>query len=150
MATRLAEPCAVRDGGREAKNSPGDRPGVPVRDVLGTARERLCAALDEVLDAARDGRGREVVGPLLDGAVATIKIYFTREEQALERAGCPRFAAHRREHEELVRLVIQLRYRFEATGGSGVGVEPLGALRARVLAHLEHADHQDLAARAMS
>ncbi len=59
--------------------------------------------LNELHDAMKSGRGKDIVGKVLDELVDYTRVHFSSEEKLMEANGYPLFEGHKRLHEDMVR-----------------------------------------------
>ncbi|MDR3412905.1 MAG: bacteriohemerythrin [Formivibrio sp.] len=71
----------------------------------------LAASLNE---AMRAGKGKDVVGQILDDLIKSTESHFEREEGFMREINYVDFQSHKAEHERLVKEVKDLQARFEA------------------------------------
>lgn len=75
---------------------------------------KLVALVNELYEAMSAGKGKQVVGKVLNDLIAYTDTHFKAEEAMMEKAGypAPNFLAHKKEHEALVSKVSDLCTRF--------------------------------------
>lgn len=88
-----------------------DRLGVGVPDLDGQ-HMLLVELVGEVHAAMSAGRGRAALEGLLLGLVEAARDHFLTEEMHLARAGYPDLAAHKTQHDGLLRRLEELHDRF--------------------------------------
>ncbi len=101
--------------------------------------QALIGMLNDLHTAMSEGRGREVLGAILDGLVQYTATHFADEERLMAQHGYPELSAHREEHRRLVERVqgFQAHYR---TGRAGLSVELMVFLKDWLVQHIQGAD----------
>jgi len=103
--------------------------------------QRLIGYLNEMHEAMLSGRGKEVVGEILDKLCAYAKEHFTREEALWKKAKYAGFAEHKKEHEECLNRVGELRACF-ATSGVSLAVDVMSFMHTWLKAHTLKSDKE--------
>jgi len=86
---------------------------VGIRDIDAQHR-RLFDLANQLADAIRVGKGREITGEVLTDLLRYTQTHFSFEEQLMRQYGYPAAAEHRQRHQDLVQQVIEFRRRFKA------------------------------------
>lgn len=61
--------------------------------------KKLVALINELYDAMKQGKGKEVIDKALDELVKYAGYHFSTEETLMTKYGYPELASHKREHE---------------------------------------------------
>ena len=69
-------------------------------DTIDNQHQQLIAAVNELFDAHRSGKGRKEVERTMDFLVAYTVKHFSEEQQLQEKAEYPHYPAHRKIHDE--------------------------------------------------
>jgi len=101
--------------------------------------KRLIALVNEVHDAMLTGKGRAVVGDVLDELIEYTEKHFTIEEDTLTKHEFPECVAHRAEHQKLLATARELQEKHKA-GSLAVTVEVLEFLKQWVTEHIKKCD----------
>lgn len=88
--------------------SPAMSVGVPRLD----RDHRVLVGFLNRLAAGKGADRLTLIAEVLRGLIAYTRFHFEREEQVMEACGYPETAAHRREHHDLTREVLDLEKRF--------------------------------------
>ena len=67
---------------------------------------KLMGMLTQLSEAMRVGKGKDAVGAILTSLIAYTRSHFDAEERALSKYGYPELAAHKQEHDNLTRKVL--------------------------------------------
>jgi hemerythrin len=67
--------------------------------------KQLMGYLNQLFDAMMEGKGGDVVTPILDSLVSYTREHFALEEGYFARCGYPDAAAHKEEHQKLIAQV---------------------------------------------
>jgi len=85
--------------------------------TIGTFDEqhkKLFAMVNELSQAMQHKRSKEAIGSVLGRLIEYTGSHFAAEEEAFRKAGYPEEAAHVRQHQELVRQVLELQEKFKS------------------------------------
>ena len=70
--------------------------------------KKLIGMVNGLDEAMRKGKGREVVGRVLDGLVEYTKVHFADEERLMKENDYPEYGGHKQKHDDLTRQVLKL------------------------------------------
>ena len=101
---------------------------------------KLVTLLNQLHDGMMAGKGKEVVGPVLMGLIDYTATHFKHEEDLFTRTGYPETEAHKREHAELVRRVLQIQQTYEEKGPSVLTIQVMNFLKDWLTHHILGAD----------
>jgi hemerythrin len=101
---------------------------------------RLIGLLNQLYDAVQARKGGEHLRPILDGLVRYVKGHFAREEQIMTLHGYPDRAAHKAEHDEFARRVLDVCARQETGKASVLSAELLNVLASWLVTHIQGSD----------
>src|SRR4051794_35003410 len=76
--------------------------------------QSLFAIGRELYAAMSEGQGRAVIGRILERLVQYTTVHFAHEERLMKLHGYPDFAAHKAQHDALVKQVLALQTEFQA------------------------------------
>jgi hemerythrin len=102
--------------------------------ALDDDHKRLIDLLNKLHDGMKSGRGKEVVGKVLDDLVSYTKYHFAREEEFFDKTGYPG-DDHKKEHKELVDQAVKLQSRYKS-GESVLSIETLDFLKNWLNGHI--------------
>ncbi len=91
--------------------------------------------------ATSEGRGREVVGPILEELIAYTDAHLRREEQEMARVRFPTLEEHLRWHRKFIADLNDLRRRYEA-GSVTVAAQLSMVLRDWLSLHIRRSDRE--------
>ena len=75
--------------------------------------KKLVKMVNDLHDAMKVGKGSEVLGKILDGLISYTTSHFADEERLMGTHAYPVIAAHKAEHEKLVKQVLELQQKFK-------------------------------------
>ena len=87
--------------------------------------QKLIGLVNDLYSAMLEGRGKDVIGQVLDGMAVYTMSHFVNEERLMRIHSFPGYQAHKAEHENLVKRVKQLQEEFR----SGKGVISMEVMR---------------------
>jgi hemerythrin len=99
----------------------------------------LIGLINDLNEAMREGRGKRIVGEIIDGLVAYTATHFATEEEYLRRHGYPGADDHAREHREFNVRVAGFRKGFEE-GRLGLTVSVMNFLGVWLRDHILGSD----------
>lgn len=91
--------------------------------------------------ATSQGRGHEVVGPLLEAIIRDTRSHIHHEEQQMEALGYPHLAEHRQGHQRFMADLENLRVRYQA-GAITVAAQLSWLLRDWLSVHIHRLDKE--------
>jgi hemerythrin len=94
-----------------------DSYSIGVAEIDGQHR-RLFRLADELHSAMNSGKGNTVVEPVLHNLIDYTKTHFAAEERMMQRCNFPEYVAHKAQHDEMTKKVLQLQSHLRA--GKGV------------------------------
>jgi hemerythrin len=74
--------------------------------------QKLISMINQLNDAMRQGKGKEVAGKIVDGLVSYTQVHFAAEEKYFSKFGYPETEKHVREHREFARKAAEFRNDF--------------------------------------
>lgn len=69
---------------------------------------KLVDLINELFDAMSSGKGKDVIGKILDGLTEYTKTHFASEERMMQRHNYPELSMQQSEHTKLTRQVMDL------------------------------------------
>ena len=73
----------------------------------------LVEMVNEMHDAMTQGKGKEVLGPILEELIQYTKTHFANEERLMEKYDYPDFAPHRNKHKKMTAKVLSLQEDYQ-------------------------------------
>ena len=101
--------------------------------------QSLFAIGRELFMAMSEGQGRAVLGRILDRLVHYTTVHFAHEERLMKLHQYPDFAAHKAQHDALVKQVLTLQSEFRA-GRVTMAVQVLQFLKDWLDKHIRQSD----------
>jgi hemerythrin len=108
--------------------------------VLDDDHKKLVGMINELYDAVQAGRGKESLGKILDGLIEYVKTHFAREEQFFAQTNYPDTAAHKKEHDELTKQVLEVQKKYKAGANGTLSLELMNFLKNWLVDHLQASD----------
>ena len=99
----------------------------------------LIEVTDQLFEAMKVGKGREVIGKILSSLIEYTLTHFTYEEKLQQTAGYPAYQEHHKIHEELVRQVKEFNDKFQS-GNTMLTVELMNFLKTWLMNHIKGDD----------
>ncbi len=101
--------------------------------------KQLFETAEELYQAMSTGRGKDVIGGVLDKLLKYTQVHFAAEERAMNRFLYPEFEEHKHEHELLLQQVNDFRDRFVA-GNTMLSLEVMKFLKDWLTHHINNTD----------
>jgi hemerythrin len=98
--------------------------------------------INELHEGLKAGHGKEALGHVLDELVAYTKMHFAREEQYFAKTGYPGAAAHKKEHDELTRQVLEVQAKFKKGAVTSLSFEVMDFLKDWLTKHIQGSDQK--------
>jgi hemerythrin-like metal-binding protein len=113
--------------------------------VLGIAsidaqHKRLVEMINDLYDGFVTGKAREAVGRVLDGLVDYTATHFKHEEVIFDQTVYPDRIGHKRQHEDLVRQVMEIQAKFKASRDSVLSQDVMMFLKNWLTNHILGSD----------
>ncbi|MFP4363475.1 MAG: bacteriohemerythrin [Spirochaetia bacterium] len=109
--------------------------------VFDNQHKKLIEQVNKMYDAMKAGKGRSVLGEVLDELISYTDSHFKTEEEFFERYGYPDAGLHSGQHKQLMEKVYELQDKY-AGGNTLISVELLEFLRNWVENHIQSTDKQ--------
>jgi hemerythrin len=113
---------------------------IGVEEIDAQHRE-VVRLINELGEAMRLGKSREVLGKVLEGLVAYTHVHFATEEAYFRKFGYEGRAEHEKEHAEFVEKVADFKKRFEE-GQVGLSIRMMGFLSDWLVSHIQGSDQE--------
>jgi hemerythrin-like metal-binding protein len=103
--------------------------------------KKLIAMIDELREAMREGRGKEIIEKILRETADYTVFHFRNEEQAMKRFSYPGLERHKAQHDEFVAKAVDLKESHEQ-GRVALSVSVLNFLNSWVSDHIQKTDKE--------
>ena len=104
--------------------------------------QKLVGMVNELFDGMQAGKGKETLGPVLDGLIAYTGTHFKDEERLMQQHGYPKLAAHQKEHADLVAKVVEVQQKYHAGASALLGMEVMNFLKNWLINHIQGTDKE--------
>ncbi len=101
--------------------------------------QRLVKMINELNDAMRIGKSKEILGNIVKGLIAYVRVHFSTEEKYFAQFQYPETAAHQQEHETFSRKVDDFAKKFQK-GQLGLSIELMDFLSDWLGKHIQGSD----------
>jgi hemerythrin len=106
---------------------------------IDTQHQKLVNMINELHDAMRSGKGKDVLGKIITGLISYTDSHFKVEEKYFAQFRYPDAASHIKEHTAFVKKVSDFQHDFEA-GRLTVSIDTLYFLRDWLQGHIKGTD----------
>jgi hemerythrin len=103
--------------------------------------KELVDLINRLFDAMSLGKGREVLESVFDQLRKYTHVHFQTEERLMVIYGYPNYEEHKKEHEELINQINELKDKFKA-GDRKITIEVVDFLKEWLLNHIKKEDQQ--------
>ncbi len=110
--------------------------------VLDDDHKKLVGMLNELHAGLKVGHGKEALGTVLDGLVSYTQIHFKREEQYFAATGYADGAAHKQEHDNLTKQVLDVQAKYKSGAVSSLSIEVMDFLKDWLTVHIQGSDQK--------
>ena len=81
---------------------------------LDAQHKKLFVLINELDDAMREGKGREVLGKVMMGLISYTNTHFSNEEKYFDQFKYPDASSHKQEHSLFIKKINEFKSQFEA------------------------------------
>lgn len=110
-------------------------------DEIDKQHQKLIAMINQLNDAMRQGKGKEVVGKIIDGLVSYTQVHFAVEEKYFAQFGYPDAGNHVKEHTTFVKKAAEFQSDF-ANGKLTLSVQIINFLSDWLKHHIQGTDRK--------
>lgn len=104
--------------------------------------KKLVSLLNQLHDGMMNGKGKLILGGVLQGLVEYTTVHFKYEEDLFARTGYAEGAVHKAHHDELVRRVLDVRKQYESNGPAALTIPVMNFLKDWLTAHIQGEDRK--------
>ena len=108
--------------------------------VIDADHKKLVGMVNELYDAMQAGHGKEALGKILDGLISYTGMHFAREEKFFAETAYPESVAHKKEHDDLVKQVLDVQAKYKAGGTGTLSLEVMNFLKNWLVKHIQGSD----------
>ncbi|MFY9644458.1 MAG: bacteriohemerythrin [Terriglobales bacterium] len=109
-------------------------------NVIDDDHKKLVSLVNELYDGITAGKGKEALGKILDRLVDYTKVHFDREEQFFARTAYPAAAAHKQEHTDLTKQVLDVQAKYKRGEVLTLSLEVMNFLKNWLVNHIQGSD----------
>jgi hemerythrin len=109
-------------------------------ELIDSDHKKLVAMVNELYDAVKAAKGKEVLGKVLDGLVSYTKTHFGHEEVEMAKFKYPKSPDHIKEHTKLTSQVLDVQAKYKAGNSAVLSMEVMAFLRDWLLKHIQASD----------
>lgn len=80
---------------------------------IDTQHQKLITMMNDMNEAMAKGKGKDVVGPIIDGMISYTKIHFSKEEMLFDKHNYPDAPGHKQQHAAFVKKVTEFRDSYQ-------------------------------------
>jgi hemerythrin len=102
--------------------------------------KKLVGMLNELFDGMMAGKGKDVLGKVLDGLIEYTKSHFANEERLMVTYGYPELATHKFEHDSLAKQVLEVQRKYKEGGSAVLSMDVLNFLKGWLEKHIQGSD----------
>jgi hemerythrin len=115
-----------------------DTLSVKVREI-DSQHQRLVKLINDLDDAMRVGKGREVMGKIVSELASYTRVHFSTEEKYFDKFGYPEAPGHRAEHQKFIEEVARFKGDFDS-GRIGLTIKVMNFLSDWLTKHIQGTD----------
>jgi len=106
---------------------------------IDTQHKKLVAMINELYDAMKVGKGKEITGKILNSFISYTATHFQQEEKYFDKFGYPDKENHKKEHVAFVKKVTEFKEGFE-TGKVTLTIDVMNFLSDWLFKHIKITD----------
>jgi hemerythrin-like metal-binding protein len=110
--------------------------------VIDEDHKKLVAMINELYDGIREGHGREALGGIFDRLIDYTRYHFAREEKLFDETAYSGAKKHKKEHGDLIRVVLKAREEFQSSQVIAPSLEMMGVLKDWLFDHILGSDQK--------
>jgi hemerythrin len=103
--------------------------------TIDSQHKKLIDLLNQIYDASRVGKGKEILGKILNELVTYTKIHFATEEEFFKKFSYPGYLQHKTEHDKLTKQVTDFQEQY-ASGRVTLSIEIMQFLKDWLNGHI--------------
>jgi hemerythrin len=108
---------------------------------LDDQHKKLIELINQLNDAMKVGKGKDVIGKVLGSLIVYTKSHFATEERLMQTHSYPSYIIHKKAHDDLTKQALDLQKKFEA-GNLAITIEVMGFLKDWLSKHIMNTDKQ--------
>jgi len=116
-----------------------DKLSVGVKE-LDEDHKQLVGMINTLYDGMSKGKGKETLGPILDGLIGYARFHFGHEEEFFAKSEYPHAAAHKAEHNNFTRQVLDIQTRLRSGAAGSLSLEGMNFLKNWLVVHIQGSD----------
>lgn len=109
--------------------------------AMDAQHQKIIGLINLLADAMQEGKGNQVLGPVMTELVAYTQTHFAAEEQLMARHGYLELTTHKIEHRNLTQQVIAFEKQF-AEGKIALSITLMNFLRDWLTGHIQGSDQR--------
>ena len=102
--------------------------------------KKLVGMVNDLYDAVQGGQGKDALGKILDGLISYTANHFAHEEKFFAETGYPDSAAHKKQHDDLTRQVLDVQAKYRSGASATLSIEVLNFLKNWLIGHIQGSD----------
>jgi hemerythrin len=106
---------------------------------IDTQHKKLVEMINLLHDSMKSGKGKELMGGILNELVDYTVYHFSTEEKLFQKHGYAEYLQHKKQHDDLTRQVADIKSRFEG-GQITITVEVMNFLKDWLNTHIKQSD----------
>jgi len=108
--------------------------------VIDDEHKKLVAMLNELYDGMQSGKAAAALGHVLDGLISYTAAHFKHEEELFAKTGYPAAVAHKKEHDDLTKQVLDVQAKYKAGVSGTLSLEVMSFLKNWLVTHIQGSD----------
>ena len=116
-----------------------DKMSVGVAEI-DAEHKTLVSMLNDLYDGVQSGHGKEALGKILDGLIAYTAGHFQHEERLFTQTAYPAAAAHKKEHDDLTKQVLDVQAKYKSGATGTLSLEVMNFLKNWLVTHIQGSD----------
>lgn len=115
---------------------------IAINDVdVDTQHKKLFGLINDLHDAMSQGKGKEILGKVLDGLIDYTKTHFSYEQNRMQKENYVGYVAHKAEHDKFTAKVVDLQDQYK-TGKYSMTIEVSTFMKDWLVSHIQVNDRK--------
>lgn len=104
--------------------------------------KKLVGMVNQLYDAIQSGHGKDSLGKILDELIGYTKVHFAREEKFFDQTNYADTAAHKKQHADLTKQVLDVQQKYKAGVSGTLSLEVMNFLKNWLITHIQGTDQK--------
>ena len=104
--------------------------------------KKLVGMVNQLYDAIQSGHGKDSLGKILAELITYTTVHFAREEKFFAQTNYADTAAHKKQHDDLTKQVLDVQQKYKAGVSGTLSLEVMNFLKNWLITHIQGSDQK--------